>query len=938
MKRLICFTIVITMLVGLCFTTGVSASVPTYTTYEINSADFLNGYSAYYYSADGFASLFSWKAEAETGAVQNLPSNPNGRYGEEVYKLTSNAGGRDIFIKIQPEKIQDVRFNEGDIVHLTSEMMISEGAKLVSDYTDNKIGITLSPLFGTKTGDTYDVSAGSSATGIRVANRGKKWYKTHANDMIIGMDTDNQHFSLFGNVNTAETWEYDKWYRFDVVLTMGEKPTASIYVNGDPLTVKPEEAGHFDDKDATFDGIHTISENVAIGTWNGDGSGSDPVFVQEGLYGLADATLVRALSSEKSTIYLGDLAYRAMQAGSDVEIPNALTLLGVNDGGFFDPADLTAVKVQVPEFIKHKTASVELSVDGNIITGTNGVYDLSSIGGGNKSITLIAKDVQGKVLRTSSMSIKLSGESSTPVDNDIHGLDAVTFGGADEANLAGTNFTTFWDTFFVKQGEGFKYNTNPADAATHKAGFRIITAPGGPDGLDDYYAKLEKDDVTAGNTGRTNLCLAYRYNSNRFGAASFEPKVWNDGIVHLSYDILLPAYDAEGVDWAPTESTSTWDTSFDMCIGAPSNKAFNMIRYNEWRNYFTFEGSLPGRSACVPIAVGKWVHFDWKLDYVNRTAEVKVDDYQVMNDKADSPYIGKATLEMSDALANAGFEGVAFNWYGSKGSVGIDNLEIKYELVKPYIKSVDFGTDKAQGNKVLTSAATAAVEIPGKVFSVDGSANMASYVSLVDSIGNAVSGASAVMAADGKTVNVTIPAGTLTAGEEYSIKVSGNIPLGREGHTQVGTDAGDYTIRNAEIDKSYTFIAVDSFEVDGITVNDVRFTTHANSVDEASLAGYAGAGLTEGYKLRADMLVSNGSDSAQTFTMVIATYSGDELVDVAIGGDTVVPAGAKNLTITSAPIVIGEKTNLTAKVLLLNSLGTLTPLSYAYDILGNVAQ
>ena len=126
--------------------------------------------------------------------------------------------------------------------------------------------------------------------------------------------------------------------------------------------------------------------------------------------------------------------------------------------------------------------------------------------------------------------------------------------------------------------------------------------------------------------------------------------------------------------------------------------------------------------------------------------------------------------------------------------------------------------------------------------------------------------------------------------------------------------------------------------MDGITVNDVRFTTHANSVDEAPLAGYAGAGLTEGYKLRADMLVSNGSDSAQTIAMVIATYSGDELVDVAIGGDAVVPAGAKNLTITSAPIVIGDDTNLTAKVFLLNSLGTLTPLSSAYDILGNVAQ
>lgn len=399
-----------------------------------------------------------------------------------------------------------------------------------------------------------------------------------------------------------------------------------------------------------------------------------------------------------------------------------------------------------------------------------------------------------------------------PSETDIHGLDAVTFGGAEEAALADTNFAEFWDNFFVKQGEGFKYNTNPTNAAIHKEGFRIITAPGGPNGSDDYYAKLEKDDVTAGNTVNNNLSLAYRYNSNRFGSADMEAKVWNDGIVHLSYDILLPAYNAEGVDWAPTGSTNTWDTSFSMCIGAPSNKAFNMIRYNEWRNQFTFEGMIPGRNALVPIAVGKWVHFDWKLDYVNRTAEVKVDDYQVMNDKAGSPYHGTPTLEMSDALANAGFEGVAFNWFGSKGSVGIDNLEIKYELVKPYIKSVDFGDGNVHGNKVLTSATTATVEIPGKVFSLDGSVNIASYVSLVDSNDIEVTGAAAEIASDGKTVNLTIPDGALTAGENYSIKFSGNIPIGREGHTQVGTDTGDYTIKTVNIDTAYVFTAVNALK------------------------------------------------------------------------------------------------------------------------------
>lgn len=974
MKRLICLTIVITMLVGLCITTRVSASVPTYTTYKLNSSEFITGWSptGTYYSADGFSSYFGWKNAAESGAVQDLASNPNGRYGKEVYKVTNN--NNDIIVAIQQENIKDVRFNEGDIVHLTSEMMIPKDQMTLGEYSDYKIGIALSPLFGTKTGDEYNVSTsftGSNDNGIRVENRGKKNSKIYAYNMIAGMDMETQRFTLFGNVNTQESWEYDKWYRFDVALTMGANPTVSIYVNGNPLTVEPEKvpkepteedpldyvANNFDNTDATFDGIHTASENVSVGTWLNDGSGAEVEFKKYGLYGFDGVALVRAVCTAKSTVYIGDLIYRAMEAGSDVELPEALSLVGVKDGGFFDPADLTAVEVQVPEFIKHKTASVELWVDGDVVPEASaGVYDLSNIGGGDKAITLTAKNAQGNTLRTSSMTITLPGESVSPVENDIHGKGAVTFGNADNAALAETYFQGFWNSFFVNQGEGFYWNSSPRNYGGHTAGYRIITASGGPEGADDYYAKLERDDSVSGKNKTNILSLAYRYNSARWGSAAGEPKVWNDGIVHLSYDLLMPALDDANANWAPTNadgalSTDNWESSFYMHIGnSYGTKAVNMIRLPNRPGYTScilLEGALTGRGGSVPMTLGAWSHQEWKLDYVNHTAELTVEGNKVLNDNTASPYYGTTTLEMnpSHAIYN-GFEGVAFNWLGSKGSVGVDNLEVKYELVKPYVKSIDFGTENAQGRNVLTTATTAAVEIPGKVFSADGSVNMASYVSLVDSDGNAVTGASASMAADGKTVNVKIPSDALIAGEDYSIKLSGNVPIGREGHTQTGTDAGDYTVKSAEVNSEYKFTAVDSFEgglvddgvADAITVKDVRFTTHAHRVDEKPLFGYAGAGLTEGYKLRADMIVSNGSDSAQNIAMIVATYSGDELVSVAVGGDTIVPAGAKNLTITSAPIVIGENTNLTAKVFLLNSLGTLSPLSYAYDILGNVAQ
>ena len=325
---------------------------------------------------------------------------------------------------------------------------------------------------------------------------------------------------------------------------------------------------------------------------------------------------------------------------------------------------------------------------------------------------------------------------------------------------------------------------------------------------------MERDDSVAGTTKDNYLRLAYRYNTAATGGSpAGEPKVWKDGIVHVSYDLLLPTHGVDGVDWSPTNGThgNDWDTSFNMSIGTATNTT-NTYLNPACGKAFVFDGTISGRGARVPITVGSWGHLDWKLDYINRTIKLTVDGNPILNDKADSPYFGTPTLEMSDNYANAGFEGVAFSWYGKKGYVGVDNLEIKYELVKPYVKSVDFGAGKSQGRKVLTSATAAAVEIPGNVFSVDGSVKMSDFVSLVNKENNEKLNATVSMAADGKSVNVTIPNGTLTAGKEYSIKLSGNIPLGREGHTQKGTDAGDYTVKSVDIDSVYTFTAVNTLK------------------------------------------------------------------------------------------------------------------------------
>ncbi len=889
MKRLLSLVVIITMLAGMFITTSVSAATPTYNTYNLKTS--------------------------KGSPASDLASNPNGRYGDPVYTATQSG---DFAIDVDQNSIKDVRFSEGDKVHITTEMMLPSGKTNIGIWTDNKVGIRLLPLFGSDA-----ANAAVIADGIRTANRGKKDY-SYGNDIIVGMDVENNRFSLFGNVNTKETWEYDKWYRFDVVLTMGANPTASIYVNGNPLTVEPPigertpteddpsttGGRHFDNTVATFDDVHTISENVSIGYYVGDGgSSTNPEFVSDGLWGLDTAWLIRTFFSSESTLYWGDVIYRELPAGTQPELPEALTLLGVKDGGSFSPADLTAVEVQVPEFIKHKTASVELAVDGTAFSGNEGVYNLSNIGGGNKSITLTAKDASGNALRTSSMRINLPG------GNDVHGLPTVTFGGADEA-AAG------WWGYFADLGEGFYWGSYPNNGGSE--GLRAYIAPNGKDGADDYYAKLEKDD-SKGHADKSVMQLGYRFNQDT-------NNLWNDGIVYVEYDLFLPAYDQS--EWG-----TGWDIRFSMNMGGISSNALAMYGDDTYSSQFSFESACQNVAFGHPIKVGQWTHHKWVLDYTNHTMQLWQDGVAELNNA------GSSVLDMTPGHGiYDGFAGLTFKWAGQKGDVGIDNLKVTYELAVPYIKSVDFGTGNEQGGKVLTTANTSSVEIPGMVYSTDGK-TMADYVSLVDSDGNVVAGSSAAMAADGKTVNVTLPA--LTSGATYQIKLSENVPYGREGNSMhSNAPAESWVVKSTQDDSLYTFTAVDSFDdgeaddslSDTIIVKDVRFTTHAYNVHEGTVAGYAGAGLIKGNKLRADMQVSNNSDSAKNIAMVIATYAGNELVNVAIGGDTVIPANAKNLTITSAPILIGEDTNLTAKVFMLDSLGNLKPLSYAYDILGNMAQ
>jgi len=196
---------------------------------------------------------------------------------------------------------------------------------------------------------------------------------------------------------------------------------------------------------------------------------------------------------------------------------------------------------------------------------------------------------------------------------------------------------------------------------------------------------------------------------------------------------------------------------------------------------FTLNGV--GATTGNDIEMGDWTHHEWVLDYTNNTIQFWQDGVAVTNANTASPYYGSPLMEMTADGLTYGFEGIAFRWNATKGNVGVDNMNIEYDLTMPYVRTADFGSGNAAGGKVLATTQNIAVEIPGMVYTADGTGTMADYVSLIKADGTPVLGATASMASDGKTINISVPNGALVAGESYAIKLNSGVPYGREGHT-----------------------------------------------------------------------------------------------------------------------------------------------------------
>lgn len=269
------------------------------------------------------------------------------------------------------------------------------------------------------------------------------------------------------------------------------------------------------------------------------------------------------------------------------------------------------------------------------------------------------------------------------------------------------------------------------------------------------------------------------------------------------------------------------------------------------------------------------------------------------------------------------------NGFYAANKMAIDNVKYTYEPIIPYINSVDFGEGNEKGGLVKAGATSANLALVGNAITADSVAGLVSVAEKgAETALEGITVTAAASASAKDVTNINISGLALEAGKTYTITIAPGIGF-------------DSTALITHEPIEYTFTAVENFEEaitpdDGvagnITVADVRFTVGSAPVYRNNVVKPYTGTLAEGQELRADVMVNNASDSAETFRVIIATYSGNKLVGVSVGEECTVSAKATNRVVTSGNITIGTEENLTAKVMIVDETNKVAPLSRAFDL------
>ncbi|MBE7030547.1 MAG: hypothetical protein E7409_03855 [Ruminococcaceae bacterium] len=641
MKRLISLLVTLAMLAGMCVSVG--AALPATTEYapvESPGAELKTPFS--HYVANAYENEFV-PGKGLAGKEQDL-----------VYKITTTKGRSDAQLRLTDAALAaHTTYEDGEKVHMTTEIMIPSGTEF---YYLSSPAINVEVLTGEKGGEL-------TANGIGVKNKGAK-SRTTASNLISGhqkqlvvFNTTNKHFELFGRgVYTDTSWEYDQWYRFDIVLTMGSNPRASIYVDGEPMRINVDYGNgvgyHHNDSDATFDGSRTTSEDVKIGyydsSWN---------YFDTGIWGVKGFCPVVTVmgptqgAEDFNTIYADNVSYKVLAKGVEANIPEALGIAGYADGATVDPSLLNEVTVNPPSWSAHKVSKVTLSVDGATAqedTEAPYTFDLSNLERGVRHITLTAYDSQDLIIKQRVQTMVVAGN-----EKRIY-LDE--------------NFNEFANTNALLSGKFYGRSTRVEnlDGTT-----RNITLESVTDSTDVTHEKAVK---IFSNGADVDFKWGANPNSADSVAGWPSMKQGSTGLMKVEYDVYL----------------SDMTNVSKLYVSLNNNGANYVIWDAATQKFTTFDqGGWAGinTSASFDPVVGKWHKWQWEIDHFKGKASLWVDGQLVL----DRGNIHSATAGLGDGV------GFTFNVAEGTGAfMAVDNMKVSSETapatIEKVMKSVNSGT------------------------------------------------------------------------------------------------------------------------------------------------------------------------------------------------------------------------------------------------------
>lgn len=310
MKKAIAILIAVLMIISMIpcvYAVDYTVTTNEYLRYVLEMSGNVNGWPGNsfvtHYPNDTYSGFRTWPAEETTG-VKKLEGTVMGKnsdnYVMEMYVGAEDPNGRidsnGFFDQDGNNDSSFTGYNAGEKVHMSAQYYIPRAESYYSESSKGlRMGLTLYE------GDTTTVFNPStsevSGTGALI---------TFAPTSIDGGE-----FYFLGALKADQTWDAETCYTVDAVITFGEEPTLSVYVNGVPLTFG----------ETLVDGVTNTSENVKL---------------NRSSYGIASNTLcsISTVSAPegKTYVYTDDWVFENLRAGDVPQIYNPVSFADLKDG------------------------------------------------------------------------------------------------------------------------------------------------------------------------------------------------------------------------------------------------------------------------------------------------------------------------------------------------------------------------------------------------------------------------------------------------------------------------------------------------------------------------------------------------------------------------------------------------------------------------------